>query len=338
MSLQRTVRMAAVLWLATAGSGQSWAEPPQRRAQLPAGFEEIDGVAAVVGDTLITLAELRRAMGSQGASQDMVPTDIERPRSAEALRRQVLQTLVDNALVLRAARELGVTVEEREVDQQLGEVKRRNGWDDDDLAAAVSKLGFSGLPAYRSHVRSELTRMRMLQIKLGSRMRIADDEVKKVIELEHCGGTCEEEVHARHIMIGVRPDDPPAVVTQKREKAWMVHDLLASGQKTFEELAEQYNDDRGAPDGDLGWQRRWTIESGLAAKLWSLKKNEYSGAVQTPFGFHVLQVLDRRKAEAKDKDLLADMVRRRLQEDQLGRLYKAWIEELRRTTHIELRA
>jgi peptidyl-prolyl cis-trans isomerase SurA len=138
-------------------------------------------------------------------------------------------------------------------------------------------------------------------------------------------------------MIGVRPDDPPAVVSKKREKAWAIHDLLVSGKKTFEELAEQFNDDRGAPDGDLGWQRRWTIESGLAAKLWSLKKNEYSGAVQTPFGFHVLQVLDRRKSTAKDKDLLGDVVRRRLQEDQLGRLYKAWIEELRRTTHIELR-
>lgn len=308
-----------------------------RRAQLPAEFEEVEGVAAVVGETLIPLSELRRAMGSQTAAQDMVPTDIERPRSEEALRRQVLQTLIDNALVLRAAKELGVSVEDREVDNQVGEVKKRNSWDDDDLGNAVKKLGFSSVVAYRAHVRNELTRVRMLQIKLGSRLRIADDEVKKVLELEHCGGTCEEEIHARHIMVAVRGDDPPSTVTKKREKAWMIHDLLASGKKTFEELADQFNDDRGAVDGDLGWQRRWTIEPSLAAKLWSLKKGEFSGAVQTPYGFHVLQLLDRRKSPAKDKDMLDEIVRRRLQEDQLGRLYKAWIEELRRITHIEVR-
>jgi hypothetical protein len=91
-----------------------------RRAAMPAGYEEVEGVAAVVGDTLIALSELRRAMGSQMATQQLVPTDIERPRSAQALRLQVLQSLIDNALVLRAARELAVTVEEREIDQQIG--------------------------------------------------------------------------------------------------------------------------------------------------------------------------------------------------------------------------
>lgn len=313
------------------------AEGASRRAAMPAGYEEVEGVAAVVGDALIALSELRRAMGSQMATQQLVPTDIERPRSQGALRLQVLQSLIDNALVLRAARELAVTVEEREIDQQLAETKKRNLWSDEEMDEAVRKLGFAGLTPYRQHVRSEMVRLRMLQIKLGSRLRIADDEIKKVLELEHCGGNCEEEVQARHIMLAVKADDSPAVVNAKREKAWMVHDLLTSGKQSFDQLAEKYNDDRGAVDGNLGWQRRWTLEPGLGAKLWSLSKGEISAVVQTPFGFHVLQVLDRRKAEAKDKQLLEDFVRHRLQEDQLSRLYKAWIEELRRTTHIEVR-
>lgn len=308
-----------------------------RRAAMPAGYEEVEGVAAVVGDTLIALSELRRAMGSQMATQQLVPTDIERPRSQQALRLQVLQSLIDNALVLRAARELAVTVEERDIDQQIGETKKRNLWSDEEMEEAVRKLGFAGLTPYRQHVRSEMVRLRMLQIKLGSRLRIADDEIKKVLELEHCGGTCEEEVQARHIMVAVKPDDSPGAVNAKREKAWMIHDLLAGGKQTFEQLAEKYNDDRGAVDGSLGWQRRWTLEPGLGAKMWSLHKGEISAVVQTPFGFHILQVMDRRKAEAKDKQLLEDYVRHRLQEDQLSRLYKTWMEELRRTTHIEVR-
>lgn len=327
----------ALLALAVVCALASVAATAPRTAVLPKDFEEVDGIAAIVGNTLITLGELRRALGSQQATQEIVPTDIERPRSVAELRLQVLQNLIDNALVLRAASELGVSAEEREVDQQVAEVKKRNGWDDEELDQAVHKLGFSGALAYRAHVRQELTRVRMLQIKLGSRLRIADDEVKKVLELEHCGGTCEEEVHARHIMVAVRGDDAPVVVNKKRDKAWQIHDALVAGKAQFEELAEKFNDDRGATDGDLGWQRRWTIEPSLAAKLWSLKKGEFSAVVQTPYGFHVLQLLDRRRTQAKDKELLEEFVRRRLQEDQLGRLYKTWIEDLRRTTHIETR-
>ncbi len=311
------------------------AEP--RKAALPAGYEEVEGVAAVVGDTIITLGELRRALGSQVSAQQLVPTDIEKPRSEAALRLQVLQTLVDNALVLRAAKEMGVTADDQDVDRQVAEVKKRNSWDDDELDRAVRHLGFAGIGPYRQHARNELVRLRMLQLKLGSRLRINEEEVNKILELEHCAGTCDEEVHARHIMLEVRPDDSPQSVSAKREKAWVVHDLLVANPAGFEQLAEKFNDDHGAPDGDLGWQRRWTLESGLATKLWSLKKNEISAVVQTPFGFHVLQLLDRRKSAAKDRELLVDLVKQRIREEQLVRLYKAWMDELRRATHIEVR-
>jgi hypothetical protein len=48
-------------------------------------------------------------------------------------------------------------------------------------------------------------------------------------------------------------------------------------------------------------------------------------------------MLDRRRAEVKDKDVLEQFVRARLTEEQFVRLYRAWIEELRASTHIEVR-
>lgn len=327
--------LVAVCGVAAVSMPAVAAEP--RRAVLAKDFAEVEGVAALVGDTVITLGELRRAMGSQVSAQQMVPTDIEKPRSQAELRLQVLQTLIDNTLVLRAAKELGITVDDHEVDEQVNSVKQRNHWDDEDMERAVHKIGFADLAGYRAHARSELVRLKMLQVKLGSKLRVAPEEVNKILELEHCGGTCEEEIHARHIMIEVRGDDSAVKVAAKREKAWEVHDKLVAAPEKFAEIAEQYNDDRGAPDGDLGWQRRWTLEPSLANKLWSLKRNEISAVVQTPFGFHVLQVLERRKSPAKDKEMLVDLVRHKLQEGQLVRLYKAWMDELRRTTHIDIR-
>lgn len=313
------------------------AAPEPRVAKLPKAFEEIDGVAAVVGDTIITLAELRRAEATQAMSQSLVPTDSERPRLEGDLRRQILQTLIDNALVLRAARDLGLSVEESEIQRHVDELKSRNTWDDEELEEAVRRIGFAGAAGYRQHVRQELLRMRMLKTKIGSRLRVTEEDVKKVLELEHCGGTCEEEVRARHILIKVPPDASPRDVARLRAKTWALYDKLTKDKADFAALAEAESDDHAAPDGDLGYQRRWALEPSFAAKLWSMKKDELSTVVQTPFGFHLIQLLDRRRAEAKDKDLLEQYVRARLSEDQFIRLYKSWLEEMRRSTHIEVR-
>jgi peptidyl-prolyl cis-trans isomerase SurA len=310
---------------------------PVRRAALPAGYVDVEGVAAVVGDQIITLGELRRAQGSQQASQALVPTDADRPRSEAALRMQTLQSLVDNALVLHAAKELGLTAEEKEIDKQVEATRKKNGWTEDEMDDAVKRIGFASVAAYRLNVRQELLRMQMLRYKLGSKLRVTDDEVKKVIDQEHGGGAFEDEIHARHVLVTVPSDAGPPDVARLRDKAWKCYDEIAKG-KTFEEVAADCSDDTGTgPGGDLGWQRRWTLDPTFANKLWSLKKGEMSQVIQTPFGFHIIQQLERRRAEVKDKEVLEQFIRARLSEEQFVRLYRAWIEELRAGTHIEVR-
>ncbi len=304
-----------------------------RRAQLPRNYEEVEGVAALVGDQIVLLSDLARAQSSAAAAQAAVPTDAERPRGEAALRLQTLNTLIDNVLIQKAAKDLGLTSEEREVEAQIAQTKKRNSWSDEELAEAVKKIGFSSLAAYRSHVRNELLRMQMLRVKLGSKLRVSDDEIKKVLVQEHGGGVYEEEVHAQHILLTIKADATPMQVAAQREKAWKAYDEVMAAKRTFQEIAEEYGDDTF----DLGWQRRWTLDQTFATKLWSLKPGEVSTVVQTPFGFHVIKLLERRRAPVKDKDVLEQYVRAKLSEEQFVRLYKAWIEELRASTHVEVR-
>jgi parvulin-like peptidyl-prolyl isomerase len=180
--------------------------------------------------------------------------------------------------------------------------------------------------------------MQMLRYKVGGKLRVTEDEVKRVLAQEHGGGQWEDELRARHILVSVPPSASPPEVAQLRAKAWTCWDDLNKRGKPWEEVETACTDERGAgPGGDIGWQRRWTLEPTFAGKLWSLKKGEVSGVIQTPFGFHIVQLLDRRRAEVKDKEMLEEFVRRRLSEEQFVRLYRAWIEELRAATHIEVR-
>ncbi len=334
----RTVTLPlVVLAIAATTSLVSAAAPTARRATLPNGYIEVDGVAAVVGAQIVRLSELRRAIGRHAASQSVVPTDAERPRSEADLMRQTLETLIDGLLITDAAKGMNLTVSDKEVEETLASQKERNGWSDYDLANAAMKLGFSSLDEYREHVRSEKQRMQILRAKLGSRLRVTEEEVARVVEIEHKGGTIEEAIHGRHVLIQVPPNASPMEVNALREKAWKIYDQLMADRSKFGLIADEVSDDLATTGGDLGWLRRWSLEPTFANKLWSMKPGEISTVIQTPFGFHIVEQLERKMVPVKDREILTQVTRARLTEEQFVRLYRAWVAELRAATHVEIR-
>jgi peptidyl-prolyl cis-trans isomerase SurA len=308
-----------------------------RRAVLPQGYHEVDGVVATVGDTAILISELRRAMGqTRGGNDPIVSTE---PRSVEALRKQTLDTLIDNALVAKAAKDLGLVVSDGEVDGQMDQTRKRMHKTADEFEDIVRNMGFPSVAAYRQHVRTEMVRVQMLRAKIAGKLRVTDDEVKRIIDQEFAGGQFEDEVHSRHMLIGVPDDANPQRVTELRDRAWHCYDDVAVHKKPWDEVAEDCNDDAATSEGhgDLGWQKRWTLDPTFGNKLWSLQAGEISTVVQTPYGFHIIQFLERRRVPVKDKEVLEQFVRARLQEEQFTKLYKAWLEEMRASAHIDLR-
>ena len=323
-----------LLWATTATA----AEPP-RQATLPKAYRQVDGIAAVVGRKIVTLSQLVRAQAQNSASQKLVPAKTtQRPRNRREMLRQVLDTLVDNLLVTKAAKSLGLTVPDSEIDAHLQKLRDRNLWDMDELRENVRKMGFADIRAYRENVRSEKLRVKMIRTKLGARLRIAETEIKRVLDLEYKGGTQEEEVHSRHILIKVPQGASPVVLNKLRDKAWKVLDEIRAKKKNFVDAAEEHSDDEGTEyGGDLGWMRRWMLDQTFATALWSLKKGGISKVVQTPFGFHIIQLIDRRTVKAKNKRILEQMVRAQLMEKQFVKLYEQWIAELRASSHVEIR-
>lgn len=329
---------AALLLLASPVTAAPEAPAKIRQAAMPEGYLEVDGIAAVVGKKIITISELVRAQAQGSSSQQMVPTESERPRNERDALRQTLQTLIDNELIAKAARDLGLTVADTEIDAHLAELRRRNVWDLEELREATRKLGFADMKAYREHVRQEKLRIAAIRAKLGARLRVSEDEVDKVLAADYDGGKTEEEVRSRHILIKVPTGASPLQLTELRRKAWKIHDLIKAGQKKFEDAAEEFSDDMGTQyGGDLGYMRRWMLDQTFANTLWKLDKNEVSAVVQTPFGFHVIQLLDRRRVPVKDVKILKQFIRAQLTEAAFVRLYKVWMQELRAATHVEVR-
>ncbi len=111
------------------------------------------------------------------------------------------------------------------------------------------------------------------------------------------------EVKARHILIRPAYDnpDPEVAKTEARRKASGILKRIKKGEG-FKGLAIRYSEDPGSASkgGDLGWFARGVMVKQFEEAAFTLNKSEVSGLVETPFGFHIIQLLDQHDAGVKE--------------------------------------
>ena len=162
--------------------------------------------------------------------------------------------------------------------------------------------------------------------------------VLKLLEQRSAGrvGAAQQivQTHARHILIktneAVSEADARRTLVDLRER-------LTRGGADFGELARQYSEDAtAARGGDLGWLYPRDTVPDFERAMDELKPGEISPPVKSPFGWHMIQVLERRKA-----DMSADRLRLRarqvLRERKADEAYQEWLRLLRDQTYVELR-
>jgi peptidyl-prolyl cis-trans isomerase SurA len=145
--------------------------------------------------------------------------------------------------------------------------------------------------------------------------------------------TVVEQTHARHILIKVNEITSESEAKIKIER---IKDRLDSGAK-FEDQAKLNSEDASASKGgDLGWISPGDTVPEFERAMDKLKPGEISGPVRTPFGWHLIQVLERRThditAERQREQARAAMRLRKSEE-----AFQEWVREIRDRAYVELK-
>ncbi|MGZ8983725.1 MAG: peptidylprolyl isomerase [Methylotenera sp.] len=142
-----------------------------------------------------------------------------------------------------------------------------------------------------------------------------------------------EQTHTRHILVKL------SEVTSEKEgkqKMDMIKERLDNGVK-FEELARQYSEDGTASNGgDLGWVNPGDTVPQFEKAMNELKDGQISAPVRSPFGWHVIQVLERRKQDMS-KEAARLKARQEIRTRKADEAYQDWVRELRDRAYVELR-
>jgi parvulin-like peptidyl-prolyl isomerase len=230
-----------------------------------------------------------------------------------AFRRAVLESMIERRLLLAEAGRLQLSVTDREVDEALA---RRHGEGVPKNPEELARL--------RAVTRDQLLSDRALLREVVARVAIPPAEVKAFYEAHLEEFARGEQVRALQLVVPTRPD------------AEALRKELVRGTE-FEKLArEQSTSPDARAGGDLGWFERGRMPPQFDEACFGLRKGQLSEVVETPYGFHLFKLVDRRAASVAPFATVEAAIELRLRRDAIARAQAAWLDRLRAASDVRI--
>ena len=143
-----------------------------------------------------------------------------------------------------------------------------------------------------------------------------------------------QQTRARHILLKATPTMPAA---EAKRKLAEIKAKIDSKAATFEDMARQNSVDGSAvKGGDLGWLEPEDVPPEFTAAMSALQPGQVSDVVETPFGFHLIQVTERKSQDvSRERERL--QARQVIRERKLGEAFEDWARQVRDRAYVEFR-
>lgn len=248
----------------------------------------VESVAAIVGNEVIFLSDIENMVLDLRSSGNRTPVD--------ELRCSVLRELLISKLFLDQARIDSIIVTddmvENELNARINDAIRRSGSEE-----ALETYFRKSMIEIRRDIRKALVDQEIVSQVQGSiaeNIKITPNELRKYYSSIPKDSLPVIPARVQISIIQLDPPDNDENKAEARQRLLDIRGRILAGQ-SFSSLAIMYSEDPGtAPrGGELGYMLRGELEKPYADEAFSLTKNTVSRIIETRFGFHIIQVIDR---------------------------------------------
>lgn len=262
-------------------------------AQAAPAIAEVDQIAAIVNDEVITRSELEQRYRT--AMQQLRKQNIQQP-PRNLLLTQTLERMVTERALLQHAKNSGVRADPAQVERAVQRIASQNGMGVEELKAALARDGVS-YDRFRENIANDILITRARERQVESKLNVSDAEIESYLQTQ-AGSNQDDEFNVSHILISVPENASPEQTQSRRQRAQNVIDELGSG-ADFAQLSATYSDAPNALDGgNLGWRDAGQVPALFQDALRKLKPGEVSELIKSPNGFHILKLNDKRGKDA----------------------------------------
>nr|WP_074766375.1 peptidylprolyl isomerase [Magnetospirillum fulvum] len=254
-------------------------------AVTPIRAEEIDRIAAVVNDDIISVRDLDARV-----KLALVVSNLQ--DSLENRRRllpQVMRKMIDEHLQMQEAGRVKIQIGSEDLNRAIAAIERQNRMKPGGLLGQLSNAGVD-TDAVREQIRADIAWMRVVGRLLQPTVRVGEEEITERLD------TIRQQFGRPEFMLAeiVLPVDSPAQEEEARRLGERLLDQIKAG-APFQALARQFSQSSSASNGGmLGWVGEASLDDDLRDPVGRLDKGQVSGLIRGTGGYNIVLVVDRR--------------------------------------------
>lgn len=258
----------------------------------------VESVAAIVGNEVVYLSELENGVLDARRSDNKTPVDELRCRVFQELliaKLFVDQARIDSIVVTDDAVEGDLNMRINDAIRQIGSEK------------ALETYFHKSMIEIRRDIRKALVEQQVVsevQSSIAADLTITPSEVKRYFNAIPKDSLPVIPARVQISLIQVDPPDNEENKAEARQKLLDIRSQILAG-KSFSVLAIMNSEDGSAANGgEIGYKLRGELEKEYADAAFSLSKNSVSKIVETKYGFHLIQLIDRKGDMANTRHIL----------------------------------
>ena len=290
-------------------------------------------VAAVVNGTEISRKALDRELsmvthrlGSQG--QQLGKEQIDKVRT------NVLNNMIDRELLYQDALKNGIQVDNKAVDAQL-ETMKKNFSGDEEYRKALEMMNTSEADL-KANISQGMAIQQLIETKVTPQVQITDAQNKEFYDTHPELFKKPEQVKASHILIKAEPSASEADKAAARKKIEEVQAKLKKGEK-FDALAKEHSQcPSSSKGGDLGYFSRGQMVKPFEDAAYAMEPGQVSDIVTTQFGYHLIQVVDKKPESTTAYEEAKDKIGNHLRQEKMIEGVNTYIQKLKADAKIQV--
>lgn len=269
------------------------APPPLLAPATPSNqIQPLDRIVAVVNDGVILQSQLNQTMAT--VTQQIDASGGKLPPTG-VLKKQVMQRLILNELMVQKAHDNGLHISDDQVDNAVAGIARQNKMTVPQMQAAMQQQGID-YAAFRKQLRDQLLVRALQQQVMQQNAQVSDAEINNLISSP---AFKEGQVHLARILVGLPEGADASQISAAQTKAAAIEQQLKDG-KSFEALAVS---DSSAPEalegGNLGWLRVDELPPGVQQAISNLQPGQFTEPLRDALGFTILKLEGKRTPDTK---------------------------------------
>ena len=282
---------------------------------------ENDEVILRINDENITSEQFKKVLMDQKKIFRVQNTQNLKLEELVWIKNRVLDEVIKSTLLSQEIKKNNIAVEQDELDTALREA--REGYLEGAFENALKLEGIT-IDDWGNSIKNKLLTNKLIHLQVNSKISVGEDEMRRYYDQNDHKFHKKEQVRALHIMVG------------SEDEIREIQKELLSKQKTFSDLAKEYSlGPEGAQGGDLGY-----FEAGQMPEefdnVFKLKINKVSSIIKTPYGFHLLKVVDKIEERKMSFEESIGKVEKILFQGIQDKTFQDWFLKLKENSKIEI--